>query len=519
MDQAIIDREQAMERRDFDYYEARARDVILEDITSDEDNATILQRLRRQDTSLKILNMSDSYSYFDGNDEDNGWFIVGEGDDLGWLGYFIGKSKYLEDLCIYSWGEGENIIEAFMEGINHNQSITRLSIDADLGDVNFQSLSPFFRNNNNLAKLEFSNFEVGLECAQRIAFTLGESQCQSLKNLRLDDCNLGEEGFAEIATALRIQPQLSDLYLERNNIGLMGCIALRDMMRGWRTSNLKRLDLRGNFIGDQGLQELVTGIADSALKELCLSNNLITAAGLRCLSTCFQSVSCCLRALNLYGINFGDEGAVALADGLMGNKSLKYLDFDPDESNITDDGWAAFSKLVCDPSSINSTYHSNHNIVRIGSYHDDSTPLDIRRYLDLNGHPHPAMKKILESHPDLDMNPFFQWKLKLLPVVINWFGSCRSRNDLGESIQRQSLQNRELSAFYKFIRGMPALTVVAYWQQFVMNAQAKRRRIDDERRRLYYDEEAAWLRLGGRPRSEGNSNINLVRGAKRRRHE
>eukprot|EP00957_Ditylum_brightwellii_P201152 15324283-Ditylum_brightwellii.AAC.2 len=63
---------------------------------------------------------------------------------------------------------------------------------------------------------------------------------------------------------------------------------------------------------------------------------------------------------------------------------------------------------------------------------------------------------------------------------------------------------------------------MSYWQQFVMNAQAKRRRIDDERRRLederrrlYYDEEAAWERLGGRPRIEGSSN--LVSGSKRRR--
>eukprot|EP00985_Skeletonema_marinoi_P029612 scaffold28378_cov223-Skeletonema_marinoi.AAC.16 len=62
---------------------------------------------------------------------------------------------------------------------------------------------------------------------------------------------------------------------------------------------------------------------------------------------------------------------------------------------------------------------------------------------------------------------------------------------------------------------MPAFAVTTYCQQLVMNAQAKRRRLEDERRRLYYDEEAAWLRLGGRPRIEGN--IHLVSGSKRRR--
>jgi hypothetical protein len=134
------------------------------------------------------------------------------------------------------------------------------------------------------------------------------------------------------------------------------------------------------------------------------------------------------------------------------------------------------------------------------------------------------------------MEPFFQCKLKLLPVVVDWFQSARSRmlaNDLGESFQRQSLQNRELSALYKFVRGMPAFAVTSYWQQLVVNAQAKRRRIDNEMRRLEderrrlggerssldHDEEAAWVRLGGRPTSEGEGSSNFVSGSKRRRQE
>eukprot|EP00984_Skeletonema_dohrnii_P031463 scaffold23977_cov123-Skeletonema_dohrnii-CCMP3373.AAC.3 len=516
-----IDRQQAMEGRDFNYFEARARDVVvkLEDITSCKDNARILRQLRDQDTYLKVLTISDhAEQYFD-------CFVIGEGDDIGWLGYFIGKSKYLEKLRIYSWGEGGNI-EAFMEGINnHNQSINSLRIGTD---VSFRNLRPFFRNNNNrLYQLEF-NFEVGLECAQSIAFVLDENRCQSLESLRFEDCNLGEAGFAVIATALRTYPQLEELHLQHNNIGLTGCTALADTLRGWGASNLKHLDLDGNSIDDQGLQVLAAGVTNTKLEELYLSDNLITGAGLRSMSDYFQSESCCLKTLNVLRNDFGDEGAVALADGLMGNKSLTSLHFIPHQSGITNAGWAAFSKLLCDPSSINSTYLSNHNIGTIGEHiMKHNTPFNIRRYLDLNENPHPAMNKILKSHPDLDMEPFFQSKLKLLPVVVNWFQSARSRmlaNNLEETVQRDSLKSKELSALYKFVRGMPSLTVISYWQQFVMNAQAKRRRIDDERRRLederrrlYYDEEAAWLRLGGRPRSEGNSTV--VSGSKRRRQE
>ena len=216
-----------MERREFDYYEARAQDVKLEDITSCEYNAEILRRLRNQDTSLKNLTISD--------DADDDYFVVGEGDDFGWLGYFIGKSKYLGYLRIYSLGEGEGQnIEALIEGINRNRSIGSIYISTDLGDVNFRNLTPFFRNNHRLAQLDLS-FEVGLECAQSIAVTLSESQCQSLKKITIEDSNLSDEGLTGIATALRTYPHLSVLSLEDNSIGLMGCIALGETMRGWET--------------------------------------------------------------------------------------------------------------------------------------------------------------------------------------------------------------------------------------------------------------------------------------------
>ncbi|KAK1733974.1 leucine-rich repeat protein [Skeletonema marinoi] len=364
-----------MERRDFDYYEARG-DVKLEDITSCENNAEILRRLRDQDTYLDAINITDDYGIAD--DEDNDWFTAGEGDDLGWLGYFIGKSKYLEELFIYSW-EGVEHIEALIDGINRNQSIKSLHIGTDLRGTSFQHLRPFFRNNNNLAQLTL-DFEVGLECAQSIVLTLGESRCQSLTNLHLIDCNLGAEGFVGIATALRAYPQLRGLYLQNNNIGLMGCIALGDTLRGWGESNLKYLDLDGNAIGDQGLQALATAMTNSTLEQLYLSNNLITAVGLRSLSDYFQSESCCLKSLYLSRINFGDEGAVALAEGLNGNKSLTSLYFDPHQSGITHDGWAAFSKLVCDTSNVNNIYLSNHIIRTIGDHEMFSTPLEIRQF-------------------------------------------------------------------------------------------------------------------------------------------
>ncbi len=323
MDVTIIDDlEQEMERRDFHYYEARAQDVKLEDTTSCEKNAKIIRELRDNKLiDLTICQINDRYYSVS-------YFVIGEGDDLGWLGYFIGCSEHLQTLHIKYLPQEREHIEAFMEGINRNRSIKNFKI-RDLGGTSFRGLCTFFTSNYNVGLLGLEYFDVGLECAQSIASVLGESSRESFTRLHFSRCNLSDEGFTEIVTALSIQPQLEELYFEGNNIGSMGCIALGATLRGWQTSNLRILDLDNSAIDDQGLEALIAGITNTTLKQLMLSHNtMITGAGLRSLRNYFQSESCTLSKLALYGIDFGDEGAVALAEGLTRNKSLECLYFD-----------------------------------------------------------------------------------------------------------------------------------------------------------------------------------------------
>ncbi len=78
-----------VEVHDYEYYEARAKDVKLEDITSDEWNADILASLRDNDpafTSISIDSRTD--------------FTVREGDDFGWLGYYVSKNNQVKGLYI-----------------------------------------------------------------------------------------------------------------------------------------------------------------------------------------------------------------------------------------------------------------------------------------------------------------------------------------------------------------------------------------------------------------------------------
>ncbi len=617
----------------YEYYEAHAKDVKLEHITSDEDNADILASLRDDDPDFKDFSIVTDH-------EDGVYdFVVREGDHLGWVGFFVGKSKELETLSIVDFPDNINL-NVFFEGLGRNRSIQELSIWADLGE-SFQNLIPFVRNNDSLHELRFGYFDIGLQCARNIA--LLSSQQSSLKSLTFEEAYLDGEGLKQIAKALRSQP-IEELRLGSTNISvrdgyaalgkaLESCLSLRmlglsifdpvderldddgdiddedaaeegllalvarlklchdltslklagkliiteEVSRSLSTlfqsdncrleylflgqldidddgitalapglaslPSLKMLNLHDNSICDQGLQDLVgalagcdiealsllsnmfgsvsgmrslgtfvrgttsmrslflgncfitdeglqsfvEGMANTCnLSELSLShNNSITANGLASLSSLFRAEHCSLSDLDLLGINIGDDGAAALANGLIGNKSLTTLRVDNSSITSTARGWSAFSRLLCDTSSVNNTYLSNHTLVQVGDYDMQNTPSDVVRYLKMNESQNQdaAICKILHSHPDIDISPLFRFNLMCLPLAVEWFEKAESYFDkVNES--PEVLKNRQLSAVYKFIRGMPLLAANGFRSQKMKDVQlqselkSKKRKLD-----------------------------------------
>eukprot|EP00984_Skeletonema_dohrnii_P031841 scaffold24869_cov78-Skeletonema_dohrnii-CCMP3373.AAC.5 len=121
-------------------YDDLVQDINLEDITSSEHNANILRLLLNDGQYWN----QELYILGSGIDGDIDEFIIRAGDDLGWLGYFIGISEVLKALYIEQLPEEGERVDAFMRRIIHNQSIKELSIRTDIGDQGFENLGYFY---------------------------------------------------------------------------------------------------------------------------------------------------------------------------------------------------------------------------------------------------------------------------------------------------------------------------------------------------------------------------------------
>eukprot|EP00984_Skeletonema_dohrnii_P026891 scaffold16282_cov77-Skeletonema_dohrnii-CCMP3373.AAC.4 len=487
-----------MERRDDNYYEANASDIRLEDITSSKMNAKTLGRLRDGEISQLCLG------------EHEGWdeFRLGEGNDLGWLGYFIGKSEFLRELTIQylpedDEGRGQQI-HALSDGFARNQSIQKVVIDK-LSRNGFDAIARALDNLSQLEELSLhQRRNAGLNWCSTLG-TLLESGVWKLKNLQLSSNGIDDAGVAAFAHGLRsIGSSLKELDLRWNSIGneglsalvaaLANCTSLETLdlsyndfsvaaaglrsLSDWLQTavlNLNELSLRECGINDEGLQALAEAV--NHCKDLDLADNdSITALGLRYLSALLQSESCHLGNLYFGWMDIEDDVAEVLARGLVGNKMLRRLHLRVDGQEyfpISPAGWNVFSTALCDTSTVNNTYLSNHTVQELYYWeHGDEEYFNIHEsvalYLQLNKeHPQYAARcKILMNHAHLDMTPLLQWELKFLPLAVGWFEKAQpcttlSIDDIDPDYERQvleeseeSFQSRVLTSLFEFVRGM-----------------------------------------------------------------
>ena len=327
-----------------------------------------------------------------------------------------------------------DLIESgFIEGLNRNSSISLLQLnllDQDGGhELEHALLNAYQEDNSNLTRLAIIGdliTNIGQNLVEQTTATL--RMCTNVQEFTWFGCNMTNEQLAPIVSVVREHCGLEKLVLSHNRIGDAGCEALASLIED-PNSNLRILDIGGNPIGNDGASTITNALArNKRLLQLSLG---------------------------------GDNDQI-------------------DPSSVGD----MFSHLLCNTTSINSTYTSNHTLqaaVHCLRALPQHAQYHIRSLLGMNrgtnNKSHVAMKKILRYHPNIDISPMFEWDskgeqtLKALPYVVAWFERAQEAVTSDEGVH-YGIHAKKLSSIFQFARAMPLL--------FVPVSQNK---VDDKKRK------------------------------------
>ena len=181
---------------------------------------------------------------------------------------------------------------------------------------------------------------------------------------------------------------------------------------------------------DEAVISLVNWMSTSnnSLVDLTFGGRSLGTQSYIALASNLSSPGCTLTRLGIHSWSVSDESAIVFADALKVNKSLLSLSL----SGRCKWQWNLFENALCDGSSINATYLSNHTLQKISYGHSfcDQKPSDeVNLYLGMNelsSTKHEAARlKIYSKHFSEDgfsMEPFENISLKVIPHVIAYMG-------------------------------------------------------------------------------------------------
>ena len=384
---------------------------------------------------------------------------------------------------------------SFFDGLKGCQSLEKLEYGQQLGSgplaveqtlTRLASALPCLK----LRELDLSNNDINNDVAR--ALSHGISQNKTLEIIRLNSIDATEEALSMMIRAcLCSTSSLHTLQLWRNHnitdyvilslvealtnnstleeLDLTSCYAVTSS--GWlalspllgRSSSLYELNLSESTIDDTVITAFVNELrSNGTLERLFLRRcEYVTSTGWITLSPLLGSPNSALRELDVCENNIDDDVVVAFFNEISGNDNskLKRLGI-RDPLSITDVVETPIRNLLCNTSSIDATWSSNHNLYYLGVIRSEESDQDnedgdnredeiadeIIGLLTMNedeDKKQVARKKVIKHHFSgyFDVNTLIGSNQTLLPRKISWFG----RDSLGQSV------------VYSIIRTLPEL--------------------------------------------------------------
>lgn len=329
--------------------------------------------------------------------------------------------------------------------------------DSAIDNNKLASLTTSLAKNTALQELDLGcNFSITVTGWAPLLSLLRSPSC-NLKNISLNENTIDYDVTVALVASLADNHTLTKLSLCGNpSITTPGFVAISTLLQIQGT-HLEHLDLGENELDDDVAVALSNSLANNcSLKTLILNDNpSITTTGFVALSAIFRNPDTQLSFLDLRENNINDDSAIAIATSLINNHKLKTLSLGTPPP-FTSTGWAAFSRLLCNTSSINNTYLSNHTLESFDSSIRSVPGTEkVRMCLELNKIDKRCKKhKILLAHfmGRFSMEHFADMKVELLVHVLAWI----SKSGFKDKSRKGSCRISQ-SALFHFIKSEPSL--------------------------------------------------------------
>ncbi|NWR64121.1 PPR37 phosphatase, partial [Bucorvus abyssinicus] len=240
----------------------------------------------------------------------------------------------------------EDGASALFDMIEYYESATHLNISFNkhIGTRGWQAAAHMMRKTNCLQYLDARNTPLLDHSAPFVARALRISS--SLVVLHLENASLSGRPLMLLATALKMNMNLRELYLADNKLnGLQDSAQLGNLLKF--NCYIQILDLRNNHVLDSGLAYLCEGLKEQrrGLVTLVLWNNQLTHTGMAYLGMTLPHTQT-LETLNLGHNPIGNEGVRNLKNGLIGNRSVLRLGLA--STKLTCEGAVAVAEFIAE---------------------------------------------------------------------------------------------------------------------------------------------------------------------------
>lgn len=242
-----------------------------------------------------------------------------------------------EGVLLKKKGEFKEYLDLYLAGNNH------LLTDTRLGDGDMEALCKTLNNNTYITGLDLRYNSITDSGAKHIAKLLEETI--TLRHLNIMCNDIGSEGAEAIAKALHKNESVQILRLSGNKIGNRGGMCFAQMLQINKV--LEALDLGDADLTTEAVIALPTVLhRNTTLKALNVNRPLLFS----CQEETTVHFAKMLKAnttleeLHLQKYDMRDFGATRLADNLMENMNLTYLDLSC--NRITRDGTKELSKVL-----------------------------------------------------------------------------------------------------------------------------------------------------------------------------